>query len=577
MSRKGREIYMNPEKYKNEMSRQYPDRAIVEITLAQAKKKVAPEKKNHRFLKAVGGVGLSAAVLAGTFFGAGAVSGMFKEINTEEADITEEIKEVSPVISEEETEIDRIVATDDILAVTPLSNPKYTVKANTPDGKVSLDEHTTPAEMLACGVTVETDNGILGIQYLCEAFRNYKNIQGFEFIRADARTLMGANTYHYYNYDPTAPKDKYHNWYDPQARCVYWFYDHRYGQSITKHNAGIDFANMRGTQNGGLVAIIIEKATSMTTDIGILTSYDTYGVTGMDKELRKALYYEDVTKRADTGFPPFLNIIYNGQCEGKYRMNLFLERIENGAEYAGIQFTDITTTDEYDERLYSIEYCQGVYSIFTMTDGLDGKFDTQYFDGYTVADNMVVFDNGNVKYTFMLSEDVKADTEKYGDILMDNFYVGYAVGVTNDLPTNLTLHYDASYVNSLYEENVLDMIVIDEENSTEGYNAVKVKGYNSYGMGENRVTNYKLEIKSAFLGTNNKGDRYYLGDVECWSETDALHNSFVERDGEMFLMLTDEQLEKLKNFTPSIALNSDDISPERTWELSAWVCMDERE
>ena len=47
----------------------------------------------------------------------------------------------------------------------------------------------------------------------------------------------------------------------------------------------------------------------------------------------------------------------------------------------------------------------------------------------------------------------------------------------------------------------------------------------------------------------------------------------------MFLMLTDEQLEKLKDYdyTPSIALNNDDISPERTWELSAWVCMDERE
>ena len=566
---------MKLEKYKYEMSRKIPDRAVVEITLSKVRREA--EKPKGQFLKSVGAFGLSAAVLVGAFFGAGAIRSLFKDINTQETDITEEIKEENPVIAEEEEEIDRIVATDDILAVTPLSNPKYTVIANTPDGKVSLDEHTTPAEMLACGVTVETDNGILGIQYLCEALKKYKNIQGFEFIRADARTLMGANTYHYYNYDPTAPKDKHYNWYSPEAHCVYWFYDHRYGQSITKHNAGIDFANMRGTQNVGLVAITIGEATSMTTDIGILTSYDTYGVTGMDKELRKALYYEDVTKRADTGFPPCLNIIYNGQCEGKYRMNLFLERIENGAEYAGIQFTDITTTDEYDERFYSIEYCQGVYSIFTMTDGLDGKFDTQYFDGYAVTDGVVVFDNGNVKYTFMLSEDVKADKEKYGDILMDNFYVGYAVGVTNDLPSNLTLRYDAPYVDSLYEENVLDMIVIDEENSTEGYNAVKVTEYNARGMGENRVTNYKLEIKSAFLGTNNKGDRYYLGDLECWSGTDVLHNSFVERDGEMFLMLTDEQLEKLKNFTPSIALNSDDISPERTWELSAWVCMDERE
>lgn len=572
---------MNPEKYKSEMSRQYPDRAFVEMTLAQAKKNAVSQKKNHRFLKAVGGVGLSAAVLAGTFFGAGAVRSLFKDINTEEAEITEEIKEEKPVITEEQAQEDRIEATDDILAVTPLSNPKYTVKANTPDGKVSLDEHTTVAEMLACGVTVETDNGILGIQYLCEAFKKYKNLSSFEFIRADARTLMGANTYHYYNYDLATINDEYYNYVNPERLCDYWFYDHRYGQSITKYGFGAEFAHMNGSEDGSLVAIVLGRGGGYGnyTPVGIATSYDTYGVTGMDKELRKAMYYEDVTKRADTGFPPYLNIIYNGNCEGKYRMNLFLERIENGAEYAGIQFTDITTTDEYDERLYSIEYCQGVYSIFTMTDGLDGKFDTQYFDGYTIADNTVVFDNGSVKYTFMLSEKPEADTEKYGDILTDYFYANYAVGVTSELPSNLELHYDAAYVDSLYKENVLDIIIVDEANSTDEYNAVRVLSHTAYGTGNYCNEEYRLVLQSekTALGSNNQGDRYYLSDLICWSNKDALHNSFVERNGEMFLMLTDEQLEKIKNFTPNIELYSNDLSPDRSWKLSAWVNMDDSE
>lgn len=565
---------MNPEKYKNEMSRKYPDRAFAEEVLARAKKTAVPEKKNHRFLKAAGGIGLSAAVLVGTFAGAGAVRSLFKDINREDSEITGEIKNESPVISEEiSEEADRITATEDILAATPLSNPKYTVKANTPDGKVSLDEHTTVAEMVACGVPVNTDNGILGIEYLCEAFRKYRSHEAFEFIIGDARTFMGANTYHYYNYDP-AWKNYDYDYYAPGEGCTYWFYDHRYGQSISKFGQDIPFADMRGGTDHALVAITTNTQLVPGTDvdsIGIATFYDTFGVTGYDKELRKEMYYADVTYRADTGYPPFLNLIYNGQCVGKYRMNLFLERIENGAEYAGVQFTDITTTDEYDERLYSVEYCQGVYSIFTMTDGLDGKYDTQYFDSYTLNGNTVVFDNGNVQYSFMLSENVEVDVAQYGDVLNDNHYAGYAVGVDIDKSENLKLYYDVAYVNGMYKEKISDIILIDEAESTEEFNAVRVISRNRHGSWDE----YKLYLQpdKTTLGKGNNGDIYCLSEVICAANNFNLDARYVEKNGNMYLMLTDGELEKIKDSEPNTIIHYGEsiLNGARTWIANSWV------
>ena len=556
---------MNPEKYKNEMSHKYPDKTFAEEVLIKAKKSAVPEKSNCRFLKAAGGIGLSAAVLVGTFFGAGAVRSLFKDINREEIKTTEEITE------EITEETGRITATDDILAVTPLSNPKYTVKADTPDGKVSLDENTTPAEMLACGVPVSTDNGMLGVQYLCEAFRKYRNYEAFEFIIGDARTVMGANTYGYYNYDPEWV-NPYYNYYLKGEGCTYWFYDHRYGQSITKHGGDIPFANLGGGTDGGFVSIMLNRH-GFGEETGIATFYDTYKVTGYDKETRKNLYYSEVTYRAGTDSPPYLNIIYNGQCIGKYRINLFLEKIENGAEYAGIQFTDITTTDEYDERLYSIEYCQGVYSIFTMTNGLDGKFDTQYFDGYAVTDGVVVFDNGNVKYSFMLSEDVEGDIAQYGDMLNDSLclYASCDVGVDHNISKNLELSYDKTYAHGIYKEFVLDAIVTDMDDSTEELNAVRVLSRKRYG----NTDQYDLELKSDMttLGIAHNGDVYYLSSVSCIAEDFYLADKLVEKDGEMLLMLTDEELETIKNQTPNTVYSYGDsgLSVNRRWRIEAYI------
>ena len=107
---------MNLERYKAEMSRGVPDRRFVEDTLSSLKEKSKVTKRKNVALKAVGSVGLSAAVLVGAFFGAGAIRNLFTDIDP----VDTEIEDTSPVI-EEATAIDQIIATDNELSLTPLS------------------------------------------------------------------------------------------------------------------------------------------------------------------------------------------------------------------------------------------------------------------------------------------------------------------------------------------------------------------------------------------------------------------------------------------------------------------------
>ncbi|MBQ7835060.1 MAG: hypothetical protein IJ385_04690, partial [Ruminiclostridium sp.] len=157
---------MDLKKYKSEMSRVYPDKRFVEETLTAVKNRQhKPKKHDFRVLKTVGGIGLSAAVLCGAFLGAGAVRSLFDGIEPVETDSTEQTVDILVDEKPELDDNDRIEATDTTLSATPLaSNPAYTVKVNTPDGKVALNEDTTIEEMLAVGTLVVTDNGPLGMQ-----------------------------------------------------------------------------------------------------------------------------------------------------------------------------------------------------------------------------------------------------------------------------------------------------------------------------------------------------------------------------------------------------------------------------
>ncbi len=545
---------MNLEKYRNEMSHKVPDRALVEVTLSQAKRQL--EKPKSEFWKNVGVAGLSAAVLVGAFFGAGAVRSLFKDINTD----YEKAEEENTVIAEEITESeDRITATDNELSVTPLSNPKYTVKATTPDGKVSLDENTTVAEMLACGVPVNTENGILGIQYFCEALKKYKENIPFEFILGDVTQDAGTR-YDYYNY--TAEDKNYDEYGNAQSDTTYWKYQHRGYLSVNKYvGSQQQFANWVSETNGEIAGILLCGNGYQLGDYGIVTIFDTLGLNAESREEQKEVFYNKMTTFTELDNDkrqPLLSVIYNGKCKGKFRMNNFIEKVENGVEYASVQYTDITTTDEYEERLYSIEYCQGVYSIFTMTDGLDGKFDTQYFDGYTVTDGMVVFDNGNVRYVFALSETPDADASMYNEdaLVYDNlsagFYTDYSL-----YGTNLNIAYDRAYVEDMFSEKLMDCLVINEEYSTGDLNAVKLSAY-SFDHNYGRAILY-LDPVASHLFTAQNGDVYILSEIAFETYENGL--LVDEHDGEQYLMITDKYLELLREgkwFGLHMGFNNDD-------------------
>ena len=569
---------MNLEKYRLEMSRKNPDRFFIEDTLSSLKQqpKAAPEK--HRVLKTIGGLGLSAAVLTGAFFGAGAIRDIFKDIPavpdvTEEPGITETTESMEELPS---VTADKIEANESGILATPLSNPKYTVRVETADGKVPLNEDTTVSEMLACGVPVITENGLLGLEYLCTAIRDYKDKKPyFSFVTA------------------TAGENNFYRYYEVKNSNLsrYWEYDHTHYLNVTKLNEGYftgDFASLGSSYNENYSSIELYGNYGRNFYMGFITMYDTLRVTGMDKEERKALFYENVTKDVD-GWYPILSVIYNGECLGKFRMNKFIEKIENGAECAGVQYTDITTTDEYDERFYSIEYCDGVYSIFTVTDGIGGSFKTEYFDGYEIKDNKVIFDNGSAHYTFDLSLTPDEDAEFYGKSveIHDILDLGGSRYPTESRDERLELSFDTLWLEETVRDNILDKLVINEEYSDEEHYALELSRYTHDGimwinndsvdsylpdnarlMPENNTecgivvdVDYEMDYNCAtlalrysnvilnednVLGTSGDGKKYKLSNVYISSDDDSWE-AYLMPDGKYYAILTKDDILNLAN------------------------------
>ncbi len=410
---------MNIEKYKREMSRNYPDKKFVEDTLEAIKNNRHTSKINKmQILKTAGGIGLTAAMLAGAVIGGGAVRSLFENIepiNTEPVDTT------VPIVSEDSDEpviTDPIIANDNELLATPLaSNPKYTVKATTPEGKVSLAEDTPIETLMACGVSLVGDNGFIGVQYFCEAIRKDMRGESLEFIIADKYEKNDSTNYTNYTYLEAE------NFYTTE-RKYYEYIGHLSITTTTPYSNSAPFACYGKYDTGryghinGFMYTAGYSISSINVPLGylhkpnIVSLYNILETVNGNIELYKSDVYNRLSQPTEYN-SAFLSLIYNGECKGAFRMNKFIENVENGEEYAGVQFTDISTGNDYLERLYSIEYVNGIYSVFTMTDGIFGEFDTQYFDSYTVDGLTVTFDNGTVSYSFPLSEDPEADIAEY--------------------------------------------------------------------------------------------------------------------------------------------------------------------
>lgn len=522
---------MNLEKYKAEMSRNYPDRKFVENTLSAIKnnrRQSGIDKK--QVLKTIGGIGLTAAVLGGAVIGGGMVRSLFSHIetdNTQPVEITLATEEAPEPPQIEENK--GIIATDEELLATPLaSNPMYTVKATTPEGKVSLDENTTVSDALACGVPVWTDNGYVGMRYLCEALRKYKNGEPFEFIAAAINS--GTTGYDYYNVDA-------------EGNVKYRYYDHTNYFSITTYNNDarkFAFYTGREPEPRWGVTLTPEKIVNM----GVLTIYDLLNETCFDKDDRRELFYYNITH--DENLKYVAGYIYKDDCIGKHMMNRFIEAIESGADSAGVQYTDITGTDEYDERYYSIEYCDGVYSVFTMTDGFNGIFDTQYFDGYTISDNRVIFDNGEVSYSFGLSLTPEEDAKNYPS---GNYFIG---GWYNNIYSEDDLEFsvDSVWLKESISKNIKDYLTINEEYSGDGIYACEVEDY-QYNLLQSSIRRMYLKVNEEAVGENALGEKYMFNEIQIRFQ-DTAFEPVEMPDGKLYAMLTEEQLEILKADYPSL-------------------------
>ncbi len=521
---------MNLERYKTEMSRYTPDRKFVENTLDAIKNKRPKSKIDKKqIFKTVGGLGLTAAMLCGALIGGGAVRSLFQSIEpieTEQEYISEE------PVTEEIAETPDIIATDKGLMVTPLAGKSpNAVKATTPEGKVALDGESTIDEMLACGVPVVTKDGILGMEYFCKALHKYKNREFTPFIIAN---VVEGNKYDYYEMDNYGAIKKY------------WQYDHSRYFSVTKWNGGsyIGKALACYEEKNGEAGSSIALANS---HYGIVSITDTLAVSPYVKETRKQMFFDSVTDYGQhNSIKPVLGVKYNDKFPGAFRLNYFIAKIKDGAEYAAVQFTDITTTDEYDECLYSIEYAKGVYSVFTMKDGLNGTFDTQYFDSYSVADNILTFDNGTVSYSFEMSDiplsdyDATEENLRVTDVFTAYGYYNFGDAFSEIGP--LDIIYDSRWFEiETHKADLTKVLVINEEYSTEDKYACAVLRYEMQGG----YSYAELWTTPLSIGFSPNGTEYRIGKAQVHGHNNAEFLK-VMPDGRFYAMLSKEQIEEMK-------------------------------
>lgn len=523
---------MDLKKYKSEMSRVYPDKRFVEETLTAVKNRQhKPKKHDFRVLKTVGGIGLSAAVLCGAFLGAGAVRSLFDGI---EPDLTDSTEQTVDILVDEKPELndnDRIDATDTTLSATPLaSNPAYTVKVNTPDGKVALNEDTTIEEMLAVGALVVTDNGPLGMRNFCEAARKQKNGEAFEFILA--HTGYG-NIYTYYDVNAEGDIEKH------------WTYNHQKYFYIEKQGhveERFDYFASSLQWTNELPSLGLYGNTG----VGFATISNILDVTCFDKEERKQMYFDAAISDE---FHPILGLVYNDESPAAFRLNYFAEKIEKGVQYASVQFTDITTTNDHDEVYYSIEYVNGKYSIFTMTDGLDGKFDTQYFDSFEIVPEYdanyklrrlsMMFDNGEVSYSFKMSTNTEADIMTYvGNntrLYTSDWFVGNNAGYS-EKPEHSAFEseFDWEWIRAATKHpNTEGLLVINQEYSTDTVIACEVEDYRF----NTDAKNVYLRGTDQPIGTNAQGDIFRIDDILITSNSEE-HLVKEMPDGKQYVFLS---------------------------------------
>lgn len=567
---------MNLEKYKPQMSQQYPNAAFVEETLDNLKNNRAklriPVKKIG---KAVGAASLLTAAAFAVLVGVGAMRGSLSEVS-----ITEQNPE------EEQANL----AEREALYMTPLSNPNHNVRISTENGPIAMNENTTAEEIIACGGVIDSEYGFVGYERICNFFRAYRNGEAAELVIAELPTAYRPDrrAYQYIglNEDGTVNGKYYHH--KGELLSTYPF--ERAGATTSY---GITFGYCAATSSGEYNKQTGIQPESRSTVAGMAIDLSSYGRGGESfrpparnfipvctiSDLLKVSERDDDTIReeyfyvlSNLGEKEGVNILWNGQYSTPAQLELFLTRIESGSvSYCSTTITDLTKTDEYEECFYALEYLDGVYRIFTMKNGFEGEFHTALFDGYTVEDGMLVFNNGSVEYRFPsvegtgdeLFEDVSPWEKLYiGDSAEVGVYGDNLVGGSNwmirDADADPYVWRAASYGNNggftLFEgETRFEFLLGDPycyaKFAVDPRNCVKIK--EEYSEGELLA----VEILDQYENPSVWGDYSVIditaappektGEIEV-SETSVwvLSNECDIRempDGKSYLMITEEQ------------------------------------
>lgn len=421
---------MNLEKYKPQMSQQYPNTAFVEETFDNLKNNRAklriPVKKIG---KAVGAASLLTAAAFAVLAGVGAMRGSLSEVS-----ITVQNPE------EEQANL----AEREALYTTPLSNPNHNVRISTENGQIAMNENTTEEEIIACGGVLDSQIGFVGYERICNFLRAYRNGETAELVIADLPTAYFPDKrgYQYIglNEDGTV-KGKYYR-HEGEHLSTYPF-DRAY--QTTSHGVQFGyFAASTAIERVGDREDYRSTVGGMAIDLSsygrggdyyppptrnfilICTISDLLKVSNRDGDTIREEYFGVLS---NLGEKEGVNILWNGQYSTPAQLELFLTRIESGsASYCSTTITDLTKTDEYEECFYALEYLDGTYRIFTMKNGFEGEFNTAFFDGYTVEEGMLVFNNGSVEYRF-------PSVEGTGDELFlqvsptEKRYIGDSAGV----------------------------------------------------------------------------------------------------------------------------------------------------
>lgn len=389
---------MNLEEYKAQMAQRYPSTAFVEETLDNLKNRRAKLRVPVKSIgKAVGGAALLTAAAFAILVGAGTVRGLFSE-------------PITSVTEQDVEDENAILADREALYMTPLSNPNYTVRIDTGNGKVAMNENTTVEEMFACGAVIDGDSGFVGYEQICSFFRAYRNGEKAELVIAEIpkeyRPDRRAYQYIGLNEDGTV-----NGMYYEHTGALLTTYP--FERSGRVQNGGIQFGYCAATSTNEVMSR--STVAGMALDLSsygrgggyniqarnfipICTITDLLNVAERDGDTLREEYFYILS---NLGEKEGVNILWNGEYSTPAQLELFLTRIEAGSvSYCSTTITDLTKTDEYEECFYALEYIDGTYRIFTMKNGFEGEFHTELFDGYTVEDGTLIFNNGSAEYRF---------------------------------------------------------------------------------------------------------------------------------------------------------------------------------